>query len=141
MVNHSKHKHFFAILVIIVLAVILHLMDFSSCALEKSIGFKLHGLDKVKHEIFAEGELYNYQSVIYGHYKVHDLKRLINDLSAVIDDENSMRRPRMEYAPWRYDSLPKDGFTKYSNMHMKNRKYNLILIEKESLVWSYKGSV
>lgn len=50
MAIQSKHKHFFAILVVIVLAVILYLMDFSSCALEKSIGFKLHGLDEVEYE-------------------------------------------------------------------------------------------
>jgi len=128
-----------SVCLVIFFAMSFYTFNFSSSALEKSIGYKLQGLDEVKHEISAKGELYNYQSVIYGCYKVSDLKRLINDLSVEIDDENTMHTPRMESAPWWFYSFPQDNFTKYSNLHIKNRKYNLIFVEKESFIWLYKG--
>jgi hypothetical protein len=141
MVVQFKYKKTVSVCLVIFFVITFYLRDFCWSELEKSIGYRLQGIDETKHEISAKGELYNYQSVIYGYYKVGDLKRLINDLSVEIDNENTMHTPRIQSAPWWFYSFPKNNFTTYSNLHIKNRKYNLIFIKKESFIWLYKGPV
>jgi hypothetical protein len=107
--------------------------------LERSLGTNLDSIAETKNEHYVKGELYSYQSIIFGYYKVVDFDKFANQLSVEIDSEITIPSTRYEWASWWHTSLPKYGYVSYSNRHITNRKFNLILLEKNNYIWLYKG--